>query len=530
MSITAEAPMKSLFHSPWGLFPFQMEHVVLSVLRPNNLLCHDTGLGKGVSALATAALLFEDGVIDHTIIVCEAAKLYEWVEDVERFTDLTAVLYAGDPSRREKIRLGTLGRKGMEPTDLPQVIIGSFDTLKLDLVTKAAVDSRQLLPGPLLELLSGKSVLVVFDETTKLARRSSGNHRAHKFAVEHWRQRAGCRVMALTATPMERNPESYFNLGRIICPETMPTVEEFNRLYVSAFGFTGEPSAFKNLEDFALRFGHVLLRKRKTDDDVRQQFPSMSETFRYVPLGSEHQKLYSSVSEAVHDLDDPVIEQAAFNTLRQLAGHPMSLLGSEGAVGSTIVSTMGVDGLEHLGSAKRDLLLADLHEIIAQGERVIVFTYFPSIIKPLLEDLTGMGISVGAYHGGMTQKQKEASKTAFKEGRVSVFLASSSAEKGINLPEAGYVINYDLPSKHSSYLQRINRASRIGSNAGGLVVVKSYIAKGTVEEGIAGLWINRNHQQDALTDADVDDDDRAFVSADDRKRILRSASKIAAPV
>ncbi len=37
---------------------------------------------------------------------------------------------------------------------------------------------------------------------------------------------------------MERNAESYFNLGRIICAETMPTVEEFHKLYVTSFDFT----------------------------------------------------------------------------------------------------------------------------------------------------------------------------------------------------------------------------------------------------------------------------------------------------
>ena len=527
MTALAAVQTESLFHSPRGLYEFQAQDVVRCVLRPTNLLCWDTGLGKSIGALAGAALLFEDNAIDHVLLVCEQAKIREWVEDAATFTDLSAIAYVGTPERRRRIREGTSGRrkKGQAPDRLQQIIIGSFETLKADLVTPHPQDKRVLQHGPLLELLADKRVLVVYDETAKLANRQSATHKAHKYAVEHWRENGLLRLLALTATPMERNPSSYYNLGRIICPETMPTVNDFHKLYVSRVGFNGEPTHFRNLNDFAIRFRHILLRKRKTDDDVRDQFPKLTEEFRYVEMTPEHRAFYDRVVEALDALDDPEIEQGSFNSLRQLAGYPLSILHSEGQLSRAIVATLGQEGLDKLGCVKRERLISDLLPIVGQGERAIVFSTFPTILDPLSEDLKGAGIRSAKYHGGLSRSQREASKTRFKEGEVDVLLCSASGERGINLPEASYVINFDLPSKHSSYLQRLNRASRIGAREGGILTVKSYIVEGSVEEGLAGLWLGRNSQQDTLIDADVPDDDDTFVSADVRARLLRAARK-----
>ncbi|KAJ5552021.1 hypothetical protein N7535_000032 [Penicillium sp. DV-2018c] len=52
--------------------------------------------------------------------------------------------------------------------------------------------------------------------------------------------------------------------------------------------------------------------------------------------------------------------------------------------------------------------------------------------------------------------------TAFRQGRISVIVATDRASRGLDLPSLTHVINYDVPSSITTYVHRVGRTARAG--------------------------------------------------------------------
>lgn len=513
-----------IFQSPIGLFEFQAQGVAECYFRKDNFVTWDTGLGKSVLTMATAALLFEDDLIDHAVIICEQNKLDEWMEDFNEFTTLDPVLYY--KTKRHKMR-----------ENPAKVFISTYETVKADAAVAVSVPgrkSKKLEPGPFTEMLAGKRVFIAYDEMTKIgSSRTSGNHKAHDLMVQRLRETGDCRVMGLTATPIERSPENIYNLGRILIPSQIGTVAQFEKAYVKEKDFFGNAIRFKNLTadecapgvtPFNEIFRPIMSRKRKTDADVRDQFPKSVEEVTYVDLGAKHLDFYNAVRDLFYDETEET-ERLIFALSRQIAGLPVSLVHSKGKMARAIVDQIGEESLRALGSAKLDRLSEYLDLIVnIQGAQAVVFTFYgPSMIPYIKEALEANGVSVAPNHASMSDRDRAESMRAFKAGEKAVYLTSDAGARGINLPQASYAIEYDCALTHAMRTQRLNRISRINSEHES-ITFQTFIARDTVEEGIARLMLKRNEWSDKILDEDDDAED-TMVTAKMRKRIMAEAKR-----
>ena len=109
---------------------------------------------------------------------------------------------------------------------------------------------------------------------------------------------------------------------------------------------------------------------------------------------------------------------------------------------------------------KRDLL----RELVASGrvDQALVFTRTKHGANRLAEQLVKDGIRAAAIHGNRSQNQRVRALTDFKEGRVSILVATEVAARGIDIEELPHVINYELPMTPEDYLHRIGRTGRAG--------------------------------------------------------------------
>lgn len=499
-----------LYSNPQGLYPFQAGLSAYCILRKGNLAVVDAGLGKTHIAQATAGYLLGEGEIDHAIFVVEGNKIDEWVEDFEEFTEMTVNVFWG-PKR-------TLDLDSM-------VTLTTYQTFRDTLMSDDKLT-------PEATAFAGKNLLVVFDEASILGgSRTSGVFKAYDGALTLWRAAGGdVRVLGLTATPMSSSPENYYNLARIIAPELAMPVKDFHSWYVSQFNKWHKPWRFKNLEHLEQTLAPMMLRKRKTDPDVVDQFPKLVEKFVSISLHPAHLKAYKHLDEWLTGL--PEEEQApGFNALNAFSCHPRSILStdSDWTRREEWLEQYGVEKVERLKSAKAEAVLGWIKTILSQadGSGVLVFSRYVETLRCLAEDI-GNDFAFVEFHGGRTDGQNREAKEDFRSGKAQVMLASSKAERGINLPEAHFIINFDTPITQSSYVQRYNRGSRIGSNVDGTLMVKTFTSKDTIEVATLRLWMTRNSWSDTMQDTDVDPDSE-FISAKMRRAMIRIAQKEGTP-
>lgn len=500
-----------------NLLDFQADDVLKAYTRKGFLFAWDTGCGKSVGAISWVLASIQQGTADMALVICERNKLREWKADFEEETDLTVRIHHG-PNRW----------KQMEKHQLPQVLITTYETAKLDGVVSKG--PRSLASGRLMQALDsawGYKTVVVYDEVAKLRNRSSKTYKAHHHMIKTLCQ-AGVvvKVLGLTGTPIEKGYEDGFNQLRILVDD-MPTVKSFEDDYVRFRDQFGRPSyKYENIHTFLDLVRPHMARRRKTDPDVIEQFPPLTENYRYVEMGQAQKDFYRVIEDlALEEAEEG--SMASWGVLRMAAGHPPALAYSERALAQRVVTVLGTDHVRNLPSAKAEELMHYLRPIILDQEaKALVFTFFgQSILRDLKARLDAEGLQVFTYHGGQSAAMNEEEKDLFKGWRGgAVLLASDAAARGINLPEATHVIEYESATTHATRIQRRDRAHRLGSKHGP-VTAMTFITEGTIEEQIMQSVLARNGQSDAfLGDADGVTED--FVSADDRRAMLEMAKRI----
>jgi ATP-dependent RNA helicase RhlE len=129
--------------------------------------------------------------------------------------------------------------------------------------------------------------------------------------------------------------------------------------------------------------------------------------------------------------------------------------------------TVAVDSIEqrvHFVEAKdKRALLADLLADPALN-RVLVFTRTKRGADRVCRNLQQAGISASALHGNKAQNARVRALNDFRSGAARVLVATDIAARGIDVPGISHVINYELPNEPESYVHRIGRTARAGSD------------------------------------------------------------------
>jgi SNF2 family DNA or RNA helicase len=153
------------------------------------------------------------------------------------------------------------------------------------------------------------------------------------------------------------------------------------------------------------------------------------------------------------------------------------------------------------GSAKFDVLLPRLREVLAEGHKAIVFSQFTSLLALLRQTLDAEGV-VYEYLDGKT-RDREAHVARFQtDPSVGLFLISLKAGGvGLNLTAAEYVFLLDPWWNPAVEAQAIDRTHRIGQTRE--VFAYRLIAKDTVEEKVLALQQSKRDLADAVLSADA---------------------------
>ncbi|MEU4043133.1 DEAD/DEAH box helicase [Streptomyces antibioticus] len=118
----------------------------------------------------------------------------------------------------------------------------------------------------------------------------------------------------------------------------------------------------------------------------------------------------------------------------------------------------------HLLHLREDDKHAAATEIAAREGRVIMFLDTKHAVDRLAKHLLSVGVRASALHGGKSQPQRNRTLSQFKDGHVTVLVATNVAARGIHVDNLDLVVNVDPPTDHKDYLHRGGRTARAGES------------------------------------------------------------------
>jgi len=101
----------------------------------------------------------------------------------------------------------------------------------------------------------------------------------------------------------------------------------------------------------------------------------------------------------------------------------------------------------------------------------LVFCSTREAVRRLHVSLRERGFSVVALSGELTQKERMDALQSLRDGRARVCVATDVAARGLDLPDLGLVIHFDLPTNKQALLHRSGRTGRAGRKGVSVLLV-----------------------------------------------------------
>ena len=200
-------------------------------------------------------------------------------------------------------------------------------------------------------------------------------------------------------------------------------------------------------------------------------------------LTGEQAALYQSVVEDMLErignssgIERRGLVLATMTKLKQVCNHPAQFLRDGSRIGGR--------------SGKLDRLEETLEEVLAAGEKALLFTQYAEFGEMLRTHLTArFGREVAFLHGALSKAQRDQMVSRFQEeshSGPSLFVLSLKAGgTGLTLTAANHVIHVDRWWNPAVEDQATDRAFRIGQSRA--VQVRKFVCAGTLEEKISAM-------------------------------------------
>jgi SNF2 family DNA or RNA helicase len=436
------------------------------------------GLGKTVQTLAHLLLEKQQGRDTlPTLIVAPTSLMGNWRREAERFTPDLSLLLLHGIDRKEYL----------EKLNDYNIILTTYALIRRDLETLQNYRFHYIVLDEAQAIKNPKSL------TTQGVCSLKSNHR-----------------LCLTGTPMENHLGELWSMYHFLMPGYLGPMNRFTRQFRNPIEKEGDGTRMQQLQK---RIKPFLLRRTK--QAVAQELPEKTEIVRSIILDGKQRDLYESIRLS---MDKKVRDEIRKKGLAR--SHIMIL--------DALLKLRQVCCDPHLvaldrakkvkQSAKMDLLMEMLPEMIEEGRKILIFSQFTKMLAIIENAIQQQHITYSKLTG-QTRKRDEAIDY-FQNGPAKVMLISLKAGGvGLNLTAADTVIHYDPWWNPAVENQATDRAHRIGQDKS--VFVYKLICENTVEDKIIAL----QQKKQALADNMYGDTGKAqqgpLLSAEDLENLLK---------
>ncbi len=115
-------------------------------------------------------------------------------------------------------------------------------------------------------------------------------------------------------------------------------------------------------------------------------------------------------------------------------------------------------------------------------ERVIIFCNTKVMCQRLCDDLRKGGVDCDCLHGDIPQNKREKTMQKYRDGKLTVLVATDVASRGIDVDDVDCVLNYDIPEELEYYIHRIGRTGRARKKGVVFSMLNNFAEKIKLEE------------------------------------------------
>ena len=315
------------------------------------------------------------------------------------------------------------------------------------------------------------------------------------------------RRLALTGTPVENRLSELWSIMEFLNPGYLGPGGEFRRRFAIPVERHRNQRVAERLRQMVRPF---ILRRVKTDPNVIDDLPPCLETREFATLTPEQAALYQQVvNSMLGEVDRAAGIQrrglvlATLVKLKQICNHPAQFLNAgQGVKPQTAADIALADARENseegslpaltgdnhfaARSGKSRRMLTMLEEVLATGEKALVFTQFRQMGHLLAAMIQSeLDVEPLFLHGGTPANKRQHLIDRFQNphGGAPIFILSLKAGGvGLNLTAASHVFHFDRWWNPAVENQATDRAFRIGQTRS--VHVHKFVCVGTLEERI----------------------------------------------
>ena len=401
-----------------------------------SLCAFEQGLGKTVYA-ASMSKLFN---IKRTLVICPSLVKWNWFMDLTEdwgFNSLSFTILDREKPMRAILQ--------------EAFVIVNFESIE------------RFMP----EIYSSEVEHIIIDEIHYAKNTTSARSKTVKKVVNKF---PNARVTMLTGTPMKNRIVDMYALLNLSDHPMGRSYPEFVKRFARTSG--RKIVGIKNPEDFRLKLSNFMVRK-KSEEEL--DLPELNIRRYYFAMDSKSTIEYNLIIEEMYENEKNVLlyEQEMDSIKKRLvaktipdnetAGAKLRLQQLVTLKKSGSMSKKGnIMTLNRLcAESKIDSILELVKEYNRQGEKVVVFSFFKTVLQKLQYKIGKESVLID---GSVSAIKRRDYITKFKkDDSVKVFLGQSiAAGIGINLVNACKVIFCDLPFTTDLLEQPYKRVHRQG--------------------------------------------------------------------